>query len=103
MTTDQDEIDYRSAFSKTRNGVLASELAAMTDDELATWQAGWKPGVANDILAEKEWQRRMLSHEFGLNKQLAEYAAKWQRFSSYIGVFGTVVGAILGVLVAAHF
>lgn len=98
----QDDQDFRDGFSRVQNGVLARELAAMTDDELATWQAGWKQGVANHILAEKEWQRRMLAHEFGLNRQLAEYAAKWQRFAAYIGVLGTVVGAIVGVVATSY-
>jgi hypothetical protein len=37
----QDDLDFRAGFSRVQNGVLAAELAAMTDDELATWQAGW--------------------------------------------------------------
>lgn len=98
----QDDLNFRAGFSRVQNGVLAAELAAMTDDELATWQAGWKPGVANHILASQEWQRRMLAHEFGLNRQLAEYAAKWQRFAAYIGVLGTVVGAVAGVVATAY-
>lgn len=99
---DQEELLFRAGFSSVRNGVLATELAAMTDDELASWQAGWKTDTANHILAEKEWQRRMLTHEFGLNRQLAEYAAKWQRFSAYVGVIGTLVGAALGIAATSY-
>jgi hypothetical protein len=58
-----------------QNDVAATEPAAMTDDELASWQGGWKPGTSQHILAEKEWQKRMLAHEFGLNRRLAQYAA----------------------------
>jgi hypothetical protein len=99
---EQDDLQFRAGFSRARNGILATELAAMTDDELASWQAGWRAETANHILAEKEWQRRKLTHEFGLNRQLAEYAAKWQRFSAYVGVVGTLVGAILGVVATSY-
>jgi hypothetical protein len=98
MGTDQAETAFKRGFYKALNGKIAEELADMSDDELATWQAGWKPETANYILAEKEWQRRMLAHEFGLNQRLAEYAAKWQRFSAYIGVIGTIAGAVLGAV-----
>ncbi|HEU4852087.1 MAG TPA: hypothetical protein VFT37_08030 [Telluria sp.] len=103
MAKVNEDIEFRKGFSGIRNGVLAAGLAEMTDDELAAWQAAWRPGVAQYILAEKEWQRRMLAHEFGLNRRLAEYAAKWQRFAAYIGVAGTVVGAILGLVSGSVF
>ena len=99
---EQEDLAFRAGFSRARNGILATEMAAMTDDELASWQAGWKLETANHILAEKEWQRRMLTHEFGMNRQLAEYAARWQRFSAYVGVIGTLIGAISGVVAASY-
>lgn len=99
---EQEDLAFRAGFSRARNGILATELAAMTDDELASWQVGWTPETANHILAEKEWQRRMLTHEFGMNRQLAEYAARWQRFSAFVGVIGTLIGAISGVVAASY-
>lgn len=56
----------------------------MTDVELASWLAGWSPETANRILAEKEWQRRMLTHEFGMNCQLADTIKAWMGATHFL-------------------
>lgn len=41
---EQEDLAFRAGFSRARNGVLATELAAMTDDELASWHAWLQSG-----------------------------------------------------------
>ncbi len=76
-----------------------SDTENMNDEQLAEWQAGWKEHTGNYILAEREWERRMISHEFSLQTKLAAINNRWLIASAFIGVFGTLAGAWLG----AHF
>ncbi|WP_334187441.1 hypothetical protein [Noviherbaspirillum sp.] len=87
---------FEAGFNKVRNGILAEELADMSDDNLASWQAGWKPRTAQDILAEKEWQRRMMTHEFQLNRKIAWLNIRWGICSAVIAVLATLAGAWMG-------
>ena len=73
-----------------------TDLSKMSDGELAKWQAGWQQHTGDYILADREWERRMISHEFSLQKQLAAANRKWSVIAAVIGVVGTLAGAWLG-------
>lgn len=73
-----------------------ADFENMTDEQLANWQGGWQANTPKYILAEKEWERRMISHEFSLQKQLAAANQRWSIIAAIIGVVGTLAGAVLG-------
>lgn len=73
-----------------------TDLSKMSDSELANWQAGWKQHTGDYILADREWERRMISHEFSLQKQLAAANRTWSVIAAIIGVIGALAGAWLG-------
>lgn len=66
----------------------AKKLEKLSQEGLASWQAGWKPTTAKWLLAEKEWERRARVD-----------AAKWQRFSALMGLLGVCIGALLSLAV----
>ena len=72
----------------------------MTESELAQWQSILKIGEPKHILAEREWQRRMISHQltaqYELDAKLAAANERAMRFAAIIGVMGTLAGAGLG-------
>ncbi|WCM90637.1 hypothetical protein [Acidovorax sp. NCPPB 3576] len=88
------------AFDEGFQGISRSQLEAMNDLALAEWQSGWKPRTAKDILAEKEWQRRMfvrqLQEQFKLDSKLSEATNRAMQFAAIIGVLGTLAGAGVG-------
>jgi hypothetical protein len=93
----------------------------MSDAELATYQSGWKARTQYDILAEREWQRRMVAHELHEQFQLEERLSQanqahavalalsaqahaerlsantrwWSLAAAVVGVLGTLAGAWL--------
>ena len=81
-------------------GISRAELQAMPDSELAHWQSQCKPGDAKHTLAEREWQRRMISHQlaeqFQLDSKLAAAGERAMRFAAILGVVGTLAGAAIG-------
>jgi hypothetical protein len=100
---------------------MSDDLSRMSDAELATYQSGWKARTQYDILAEREWQRRMVAHElheqFQLEERLSQanqaHAAAlalaaqahaerlsantrwWSLAAAVVGVLGTLAGAWL--------
>lgn len=70
-------------------------LKEMTDDQLASWQAGWKERTSNDILAEKEWQRRFMAAQHDHDRQMLRPQIKWMKISVITGFIGALIGAIL--------
>ena len=91
------------AFSDGFVGVSRDELENMHDTELAEWHAGWKPGTAKHILAEKEWQRRLslrqLHEQFKLDSRLADANIQAMKFAAILGVLGALAGAGIGAYV----
>lgn len=80
-----------------------SDLEAKSDEELAEWHSGWKPGSAAHILSEREWERRqtikMMHEQFKLDERLAEVNARAMRFATVISVCASLAGAFLGAVV----
>jgi len=68
---------------------LSRQLQKKSDEEVALYQKGWKATTAQWILAEKEWDRRMLM-----------LSIKWQRTAILTGLLGTVLGAALSIVTA---
>ena len=81
-------------------GTSREELAAMCDSELAQWQTNHKDELPLFTLAEREWQRRIISHQlkeqFKLDSKLAEAAERANKFTMVCIVVATIVGAIIG-------
>jgi len=60
-------------------------IAAMSDTDLASWNAKFPSDSPQSILAEHEWQRR-----------LTVMQVRATRFGAWLGIVGVVVGAVLG-------
>ena len=91
-------------------GIHPRDLQRKTDIELADWQAK-DAEEAKKILAEREWHRRMISHQlkeqYNLGARLAAAAEKhatsiaknnrwWAVGAALIGVTGALAGGWLG-------
>jgi hypothetical protein len=74
------------------------------DQQLARWQAGRPGNSAKYILAEKEWQRRLLAKQHDLNLEVLEKQKEFNReiakYSSKMGFAGVIVGALITAIVA---
>ena len=62
------------------------KVSCMSDEDLASWQAGHKQGSADYILADQEWQSRRIA------KQIR--AVRW---AAIIGIVGAIASAVVGV------
>ena len=58
-------------------------ISKYSDKELASWQSEYQPDSPQFILAEHEWQRRLMADQI-----------KGSRFAAYIGIIGTIIGAV---------
>jgi hypothetical protein len=98
-------------------GVSRKELEVMSGSELAQWQSTLKLGEPKHVLAEREWQRRMIAHQlqeqYNLDAKLAkaaeDHAVKiarnnrwWSIATAVIGVLGTLAGAVIGRISTGH-
>lgn len=77
-----------------------TDLQRMTDAELATHQAGWKPGTPDDILSNREWDRRRMNQAFALQLELANKNQRWGLWLAVAGMVSTLVAAVVGGAVA---
>jgi hypothetical protein len=68
------------------------ELARMADKELAAWQAGFPSDSPQFILAQYEWQRRLIADQI----RATVFSARWQ---AWFGVFAAIIGALLTLLI----
>ncbi len=73
-----------------------NDLSKFNDDELADWQASYKQNTQQFILGEKEWDKRLMSHQFALQSKLAATNNRWMIVCSIIGLVGTILGTFLG-------
>lgn len=100
MTGQDSDEAADAAFADGFVGISLSELARMSDAELAIWQSGLKPGTDKHILAEKEWQRRtalrQMREQFKLDERIANGNRWWSIAAAAIGIIGTLVGVVLG-------
>ena len=74
---------YKKQLVGEFNSVDRREFAKLSDKELAVWQSEHPINSPQYILAEQEWQRRLMVDQI-----------KGSRFAAYIGVIGTIIGAI---------
>lgn len=72
------------------------DMKTKTDAELATIQARHHHQEEPYILAEKEWQRRLMNEQNELNKELLDKQSKLIKLSIVVGFSGIVIGAIIG-------
>jgi hypothetical protein len=88
------------------------DLKNKSDQELAQWQAGWKPSTDKYILAEIEWANRarekqhkldqaLLKNQHDLNLLILEKQSKLTKLSISVGFIGVIVGALLGAYMQA--
>ena len=73
-----------------------NDLSKYNDDELATWQASYKQNSPQFILGEKEWDKRLMSHQFALQSKLVATNNRWMMACAIIGLVATILGTILG-------
>jgi len=82
-------------------------LKNKNDEQLAEWQAGWKPSTDNYILANNEWENRararkheldlsLLEKQHELNLEIVKEQSKLTKVSISVGFIGVILGAILG-------
>ncbi|ODC02034.1 hypothetical protein A3197_21550 [Candidatus Thiodiazotropha endoloripes] len=83
------------------------DLKNKSDQELAQWQAGWKPSTDKYILAEIEWANRarekqhqldqaLLKSQHDLNLIILDKQSKLTKLAISVGFIGVLVGALLG-------
>lgn len=76
---------------------------SLSDEQLSTQMAGWNPQSDNHILAEKEWQSRLMSRQlreqFEFNKKLAEFSAKQNRRNTRLTVAVAFAGIVIGAAI----
>jgi hypothetical protein len=60
------------------------ELDRMTDIQLAEWQSEFKPGSPQAILAEHQWQNRLVKQQ-----------VKSAHFAAWMSLLGAVVGSAI--------
>jgi hypothetical protein len=108
MTTNDDhDPNFHDGFV----GISREDLQAMPDSELAQWQSDLQPDEPKYVLADREWQRRMITHQLQeqynldakLGKAAETHAEKLQRNNRWwsiavavIGVIGTLAGTVIG-------
>lgn len=99
-----------------------ADLRNFSDFDLAQWQAGHQSHTGNYILAEREWERRMISHQLAEQYNLDDRLAKaseahsaslsqaalahaerlskitrwWSVAVAFIGIIGSLLGVWLG-------
>jgi len=82
------------------------DLTAKTDKDLATFQERCFPNDAKHILAEKEWQRRLMKEQHELNKEIIKSQTKKILISAIItalsGILGVLIGAFLTEYLIEH-
>lgn len=98
MSDEQNSVDQAQWESYV--GTSAKKLELMSDEQLAVWQAGWKPMSASFIMADREWQRRQtfraLAEQFRLEERVAKINRWWGIGAAIIGVVGGIVGTLTG-------
>lgn len=75
--------------------MVTENLKEMSPTELAKFQADWKERTPNDILSEKEWQRRFMLEQHELDKRLMLKQVKWMKISVISGFLGIITGALI--------
>ena len=102
--TDEHNEDFHDGFV----GVSRVELEVMPDSELAQWQYNHKNDPPLVTLAEREWERRIISHQltvqYDLDSRLAKAAeahverlAESNRWWGFAGALLGVIGTLSGV------
>jgi len=87
--------DFRRVLDKMHAEKIEKEFAELdvlrvtrfSDKELAAWQFKQEPGTPQYIVADHEWQRRLI-----MRQVRTAYRTAW------IGVVGTLLGTLLGAI-----
>ena len=67
------------------------KIAKWPDTELAKWQSKHPPESPQYILAEHEWQRRLIAEQI-----------KSTRFAAYLSFAGVILGVLIGYYLATN-
>jgi hypothetical protein len=73
--------EFEQAFDEAAFGASREGLSRMSDIQLASWQSGYKPGTAQYIVADHEWQSRRIARQ-----------VRGAYISAAVGLVGVVVG-----------
>lgn len=65
-----------------------SDISKMSDKSLAKWQSKSPYDSPQYIIADREWQRRLMVEQI-----------RGVRFAAYIGIIGTIIGSITTYLI----
>ncbi|WP_435550200.1 hypothetical protein [Desulfobacterium sp. N47] len=92
----QEEQDFRS---RSYYDIPSQEIIeSMSDIELAELQLKYQPDNPGAIVVQNEWRRREKIEQHKLSKNLVKSQNKTAIVASAFGIIGTIVGAILTVI-----
>jgi hypothetical protein len=78
---------------------LIDDIATKTDQELAQWLEDVKGRTGHELLANIEFQRRLIKEQHKLNKENVQLSAKYAVACAIIGViFGAALTLLSGYL-----
>lgn len=78
------------------------KINEMTDAQLAEWQSGWKSDTHHYILANREWERRLIAHQAKIQFANDAEIARLTRINTLLAATVGVAGAVIGALVAYY-
>jgi len=87
----------------------SEELSGLSDDKLASAQAGWTKDNPKYILAENDWRRRLAEYQYDLNKaivleqhKLNKTIAKSHKRTVIIVAIVTALSGVFGGLIQKY-
>ncbi|MCK9304890.1 MAG: hypothetical protein PHP23_07265 [Desulfobacterales bacterium] len=101
LQNDKEEQDFRS---RSYYDIPSKEkIESMSGIDLAVLQLKYKPDDPGSIVVLNEWRRRDKIEQHELNKKLIKSQNKTAVVASIFGITGTIIGAILTVILTKVF
>ena len=82
---------HRAKVQAEFSALDCDKITALSDKELAAWQANFGQDTPQWRFAEHSWQSRLLVEQ-----------VKVMRFAAYVGVAGTILGGVAGAFLGAY-